>query len=184
MCVHASETAWKYPVSFSAAPLILSALCKAGSPQGQPISDYPRWLAALSAAMGECLAVTWSLIGGDLSSGAGSEVTEDWRREMLPYDWFMSDSRTQADRQEKKGTRVKGSTCMFWLVVLVMVYGKFKIQFASDSSSSFGHWRTAEHANYCDTAAWKCKITLLHSRIVSEEMDMLMVNQNRKKLIN
>lgn len=46
------------------------------------------------------------LIGGDLSSGAGSEVTQDQRREMLAYDWFMSDSLTQTGgREEEKNKR-------------------------------------------------------------------------------
>lgn len=60
-------------------------------------------------AMAECLGVTSTLIGEDLSSGAGSEVTEDQRREMLAYDWFMSDSLTQPGRQrrgEEQGFKV------------------------------------------------------------------------------
>jgi len=46
--------------------------------------------------------VTSSLIGGGLSSWVGSEVTEDQRREMLAYDWFMSDSLTQPGRQREE----------------------------------------------------------------------------------
>lgn len=67
--------------------------------------------------------MTSSLIGGDLSSGAGSEVIEDWRREMLAYDWFMSDSLTQPgghSRGEEHGVKVS-LTCPIGLVPLIMV---------------------------------------------------------------
>lgn len=55
--------------------------------------------------MGECFALTSSLIGGDLSSGAGAEVAEDQRREMLAYDWFMSDSLTESGSQRRAAER-------------------------------------------------------------------------------
>lgn len=151
VCGTDSKTVWKYPWGSTPAPLILSALCKAGSTQGEPISDYPRWLAALSAAMGECLAVTSSLIGGHLSSGAGSEVTEDQRKEMLAYDWFMSDSLTQPGRQSRRqGQGVKVShICCIGLVALAMVIGLDSIRI------SIILIITLCTALYTTAAAWK-----------------------------
>lgn len=59
--------------------------------------------------------MTSSLIGGDLSSGAGSEVTEDQTTEMLAYDWFMSDSLTRPGgqrRREERGVKVAVIRCI------------------------------------------------------------------------
>lgn len=70
--------------------------------------------------MAERFAVTSSLIGGDPSSGAGSEVTQDQRREMLACDWFMSDSGTQTGGQTKRvepGVKVS-LVCSVGLVTL------------------------------------------------------------------
>lgn len=125
------QTVWKYLVSSTSAPLILSALCKARPPQGQPISDYPTWLAALSVATGDQVSVTSGLIEGDLGLGAGSEVTEDQRREMLAYDWFMSDSLTQSAIGRVRGgeQRVKVSVvCCIGLVALETEIGFVSIR--------------------------------------------------------
>lgn len=38
---------------------------------------------------------------------------------MLPYDWFMSDSGTQAGRQKQRGARGQGITCvLYWISCL------------------------------------------------------------------
>lgn len=150
------KTVWKYPASSTSAPFILSVLCKAGSPQGQPISDYPTWLAALSVAMGEWVSMTSSLIGGDLSSEARSEVAGDQRREMLAYDWFMSDSLTQPGRQSRRKKQgVKVPLRCIALVALAMVIG-----FASFRISMIMIWLYAAAAvDSCGWNMWRSFVT-------------------------